>query len=94
MVISKKMGHTSHVGRLGVEGEMHTRFLVGEAERKRSFGRARLRWEDTIKVDRQEIGCGRGHELNSSCSKWDKFSEPPVNKATNVWGSVKSGEFE
>jgi hypothetical protein len=27
-------------------------------EQKRPLGRPRLRWEDTIKADLQEVGCG------------------------------------
>jgi hypothetical protein len=30
-----------------------SRILVGEADRKRSFGRPRLRWVDNIKLDFQ-----------------------------------------
>jgi hypothetical protein len=33
------------------------RVLVEKPERKRSFVRPRLRWEDNIKMDLQEIGC-------------------------------------
>jgi len=34
------------------------RVLVGKTERKRPLGRNRLRWEDNIKMDLQEVGCG------------------------------------
>jgi len=34
------------------------RVLVGKPEGKRSLGRPRRRWEDNIKVDLQEVGCG------------------------------------
>ena len=34
------------------------RVLVGKAEGKRPLGRPRLRWEDNIKMDLQEVGCG------------------------------------
>jgi hypothetical protein len=34
------------------------RFWVGTPEGKRSPGRPRLRWEDNIKMDFQEVGCG------------------------------------
>jgi hypothetical protein len=33
-------------------------FLVGKTEGKRPFGRPRRRWEDNIKMDIQEVGCG------------------------------------
>jgi len=31
--------------------------LVGKLEGKRLFGRPRLRWEDNIKMDLQEVEC-------------------------------------
>jgi hypothetical protein len=34
------------------------RILVGEPEGKRPLGRPRLKWEDDIKVDLWEVGCG------------------------------------
>jgi len=33
------------------------RVLVGKPEGKRPLGRPRLRWEDNIKVDLQEVRC-------------------------------------
>ena len=32
--------------------------LVGKLEGKRPLGRPRRRWEDNIKIDLQEVGCG------------------------------------
>ena len=34
------------------------RVLVGKTEGKKPLGRSRRRWEDTIKTDVQEVGCG------------------------------------
>jgi len=34
------------------------RVLLGRSEGKRPFGRPRLRREDNIKMDLQEVGCG------------------------------------
>ena len=34
------------------------RVLVGKPEGKRPLGRHRHRWEDNIKMDLQEVGCG------------------------------------
>ena len=41
-------------------GEMRGAYrdLVGKPEVKRPLGRPRCRWEDTIKMDLQEVGCG------------------------------------
>jgi len=43
-----KMGETRGVYRV----------LVGHPEGKRPLDRPRRRWEDTIKKDLQEVGCG------------------------------------
>jgi hypothetical protein len=31
---------------------------LGKPEKKRPLGRTRPRWEDNIKMDLQEVGCG------------------------------------
>jgi hypothetical protein len=36
------------------------RVLVGKPEGKRPLGRHRRRWEDNVRMDRQEGGCGYG----------------------------------
>ena len=36
-------------------------WLVGKLEGKRPLGRRRLRWEDNIKIDLQEVGGGGGN---------------------------------
>jgi hypothetical protein len=45
------------VARLG-EGRGVYRILVGKPEGKRPLGRTRCRWEDNIKTDVHEVGCG------------------------------------
>ena len=45
------------MARMG-EGRDVYRVLVGKPEGKRSLRRSRHRWEDNIKVDLQEVGCG------------------------------------
>jgi hypothetical protein len=34
------------------------RVLVGKPEGRRTLGRPRHRWEDNIRTDLQEVGCG------------------------------------
>jgi len=34
------------------------RVLVGKPEGRRPLGRPRLRWEDNIRMDLREVGCG------------------------------------
>jgi len=47
-------GHVAHMDeRRGVY-----MVLVGKLEGKRPLGRPRRRWEDNIKMDLQEVGCG------------------------------------
>jgi hypothetical protein len=43
------------------------RVLVGKLEGRRPFGRPRRRWEDNIKIDLQEVGCG--------CMEWIELSQ-------------------
>jgi hypothetical protein len=40
------------------EGRGVYRVLVGRSEGKRPLGRTRRRWENNIKADLQEVGCG------------------------------------
>ena len=40
------------------EGRGVYRVLVGKPEEKRPLRRTRRRWEDNIKMDLQEVGCG------------------------------------
>ena len=47
------------MARLG-EGRVVHRVLVGKPEGKTPLGRPRLRWEDNIKMDVQEVGGGCG----------------------------------
>jgi hypothetical protein len=39
-------------------GEAYIGFLWGKPEGKRPIGRPRRRWENNIKMDLQEMGCG------------------------------------
>jgi hypothetical protein len=56
-VIKSRMrwaGHAMHMGE--VRGGY--RVLVWKPEGKRPLGRPRHRWEENIKMDLQEVGCG------------------------------------
>jgi len=46
-----------HVSRMGESRGVY-RVLVGKPEGKRQLGRSGRRWEDNIKMDLQEVGCG------------------------------------
>jgi len=57
VIKSRRIGWAGHVARIG-EGRDVCRILVGKPEGKRPLGRPRRRWEDNIKMDLQEVGCG------------------------------------
>jgi hypothetical protein len=51
------MSWTGRVVRMGERRGVY-RVLVGKPDGKRPLGRPRRRWEDNIKIDLQEVGCG------------------------------------
>ena len=62
------MGHVARMGeRRGV-----CRVLMWKPEGKRPLGRPRRRWEDNIKMDLQEVGCGDMYwiELAQNRDRW------------------------
>ena len=54
---SRRIRWAGHVARI-VERRGVYRVLVGKREGKRLLVRPRRRWEDNIKMDPQEVGCG------------------------------------
>ena len=42
------------------DGKGAYRFLVGKPEGKRPLGRLRHKWDDNVKMDRQEVGAWTG----------------------------------
>ena len=69
---------SAYGGRRGVY-----RVLVGKPEGKRPLGRLRRRWEDNIKMDLQEVGCGAMDwiELAKDRDRWRAL----VNAVLNRW---------
>jgi hypothetical protein len=57
MIKSRRMRWAGHVARMGEERGVY-RVLVGKSEGKRPLGRPRRKWEDSIKMELQEVGCG------------------------------------
>jgi hypothetical protein len=57
VIKSRRMRCTGHVARMGEKRAVY-RVLVGKSEGKRPLGRRMRRWEDNIKMDLHEVGCG------------------------------------
>ena len=57
VVKSRRMNWAGHVARMGDRRGVY-RVLVGKPEGKRPLGRPRSRWENNVKMDLQEVGCG------------------------------------
>jgi len=57
VIKSRRKRWAEHVAHMGEETGVY-RVLVGKPEGKKPLGRPRRRWEDNIKMDLQEVGCG------------------------------------
>jgi hypothetical protein len=55
VIKSRRMRWAGHVARMGGRGVY--RVLVGKPEGRRPLGRPRRRWEDSVRMDLQEVGC-------------------------------------
>jgi len=70
-----------HVARIGERRGVY-RVFVGKPEGKRPLGRPRRRWENNIKIDLQEVGCGGMDwiELAQDRDRWRAL----VNRVMNL----------
>jgi len=57
VIKSRRMRWAGHVARMGKRRGV-CKVLVGKPEGKRPLGKPRRRWENNIKMDFQEVGCG------------------------------------
>jgi hypothetical protein len=75
------MRWAGHVARL-VEKRGVYRVLEGKSESKRLLGRPKRRWEDNIKLELKEVGCGDVDwiELAQDRDRWRAL----VNAAMNL----------
>ena len=57
------------------------RVLIGKPEGRRPLGRPRCRWEDSIKMDLQEVGCGEMDwiKLAQDRDKWQALVNAVMN---------------
>jgi hypothetical protein len=79
------MGHVAWME----EGRGVYRVLVGKPEGKRPLGRGIDRWEDNIKMDLQEVGCG-GMDLIEVAQ--DRQVTGTCVCANDCSGSIKCGK--
>ena len=82
VIKSRRMRWAGHVAHMGERRDVY-RVLVGKPEGKKPLGRPRLRWEDNIKMDLQEVGCGGMDwiELAQDGDKWRAL----VNTVMKLW---------
>jgi hypothetical protein len=59
VIKSGSMRWAGHAARMG-KGSCAYMILVGRPEGRRPLGRPRRRWDDSIKMDLQEVGWGHG----------------------------------
>ena len=76
----RRIRWVGHVARMGERRGVH-RVLVGKPEVNRPLGRPRRRWEDNIKSDLQEGGCGGMDwiELARNRDRWRALVKAVMN---------------
>ena len=80
VIKSRRMRWAGHVARTE-EGRGVHKVLVGKPEGKRPLGRQRRRWEESIKMDLQEVGrgCGDWMELVQDRDRWRALVSTVMN---------------
>jgi len=89
VIKSRRMRWAGHVARMAQERGVH-RVLVGKPEGKRPLGRPRRRWDDNIRMDLQEVGCGYVDWIGLT---QDRQVADACESGNEPSGSVKCGEF-
>jgi hypothetical protein len=90
VIKSRRMRWAGHVACLGDRRGVYM-VLVGKPERKRSLGRLRRRWEENIKMNLQEVGCGGMDWINlvRDTDRWRAL----VNAVMNLRVTYNAGNF-
>jgi hypothetical protein len=76
VIKSRRMRWAGHVARMGEERGVY-RVLVGKPEGERPLGRSMRRWEDNVRMDLREVGCG--------CEDWIGLAQDK-----DTWGTLVS----
>jgi len=80
VIKSRRMRWAGHVARMGERRGVY-RVLVGKSESKRPLGKPRRRWEDNIRMDLLEVGCGFMDwiELEQDRDRWRALVNSVMN---------------
>jgi hypothetical protein len=80
VIKSRRMRWAGHEACMG-EGRSVYRVLVGKPEGRRPKGRTRRRWEDNIRLDLREVGCGcvDWMELAQDKDRWHALLSAVMN---------------
>jgi len=80
VIKSRRMNWAGHVAPMGEKRGVY-RVLMGKSEGKRPLGRPKPRWEDNIKIDLQEVGCGSMDwiELAQDRGRWRALVNAVIN---------------
>jgi len=80
VIKSRRMRWAGHVACMGERRGVY-RVLVEKPKGKRPLRRPRLRWEDNIKMNLQEVGCGNVDwiELAQDRDRWRAFVNAVMN---------------
>ena len=81
VIKSRRLRWGGHVARME-EGRSTLKVLTGKLRGKRPLGRPRLRWEDNIRMDLEEIGINAGNWVDSAQDR--DYWRALVNVALNL----------
>jgi len=84
------MRWTGHLSRIG-DKRGTCRVLFGKPEGKRPLGRPRCKWEDNIKMDLHEVGCGGKDWIDLARDRDSWWVR--VNAVVNLWVSQNEENF-
>ena len=81
VIKSRRMKWAGHVARMEKRRVLY-KVLEGKPEGKRPLGGTRRKWEDNIKMDLQEVGCGDMDWIELA-QDWDRW-RALVNAVMNI----------